>query len=87
MDKGYEIRVFYTRFNMNPDYYGGTKGIRRRWKAKTSEELIRKWKEHLEEYEGDTYSIWDLNTGDIIIGGAYDEWDIDWIEDYFKAEG
>lgn len=82
----YEIRVYYTRYNMDPNYYGGTKGVWRRWKAKTPEELIRKWKEHLEKYAGDTYSVWDLNTGDMITGGAYDPGDVDYIEEYFKEE-
>lgn len=84
MGNGYEIRVYYTRFNMDPDYYGGTKGIWRRWKAKTPEELIQKWRKHQPEYAGDTYSVWDLNYNCMIVGGAYDGGDLDYIEEYFK---
>lgn len=66
----YEIRVYYQFANMNEDYYFGNKGIKRKWKAKTPEELLKKWNLHLDEFEGETYSVWEGNTS--IIGGAYD---------------
>lgn len=76
----FEIRVYYQRYNMDYDYYSGDKCIKRRWKAKTKEELISKWKQHLKDFEGDTYSVW---VGDeMILGGAYDPDDIDCIEEY-----
>ena len=78
----YEIRVYYTRFNMDPDYYMGDKGIAKRWKAKTPEELLKKWWLHLDKYEGDTYSVWDGD--DLITGGAYDPDDYMIIEEYFE---
>lgn len=66
----YEIRVYYQFANMDESYYFGNKGIRRKWKAKTPEELLRKWNLHLGKFEGETYSVWD--NGEPILGGAYD---------------
>ena len=66
----FEIRVYYSRYNIDSDYYLGNKGIKRKWKAKTVEELIKKWAKHLDEFEGDTYSVWEGD--ECIIGGVYD---------------
>lgn len=88
----YEIRVYYKRYNVSPDYYMGDKGIKRRWKAQSGHELVEKWKLHLADFEGDTYSVWHGN--ECIIGGAYDPSDDDYIYEYLskditdtKAEG
>lgn len=77
----YEIRVYYQRYNMDCDYYGGEKGIRRRWKAKSPEELLRKMRLHFEENEGETYSVW--ADDEMIIGGAWDSDDENCIIEYF----
>jgi len=80
----YEIRVYYQFANMDPDYYLGSKGIWRRWKARTPAELIRKWNLHLGKFEGETYSVWD---GDkVITGGAYDPDDDLILLEYFGFE-
>ena len=79
----YEIRVYNKRYEMNPDYYHGKKGVRRKWKADTVEELLRKWRTHLIDYEGETYSVWDGEN--IITGGAYDPSDYEYIYEYFGA--
>ena len=76
-----EIRVYYQRNNMDPDYYTGEDEIRHRWKAKTPEELLLKWEAHLGKYEGETYSVWDGNN--LVVGGAYDPGDDKFIRDYF----
>lgn len=81
----YEIRVYYQFGNMNEEYYLGDKGIRRRWKAKTPGELLRKWKLHLAVYEGETYSVWEDDNP--IVGGAYDPDDDLIIKEYFGIEG
>ena len=80
----YEIRVYYQFANMDESYYFGNKGIRRKWKAKTPEELLRKWNLHLARYEGETYSVWE--NGNPIIGGAYDPDDDLIIMEYFGIE-
>ena len=77
----YEIRVYYQRYNMDWDYYSGTKGIRRRWKAKSPEELLRKMRLHFEENEGETYSV--CADDEMIIGGAWDGNDEDVVMEYF----
>lgn len=77
----YEIRVYYERYNMDPDYYLGRKGIKRRWTARTPLELCAKWQLYLNDYEGDTYSVWDGD--ECITGGAYDPGDIEYIKEYF----
>ena len=80
----YEIRIYKERYNTHPDYYTGKKDIKLSVWCATPEELMSKWDELLEDYEGDTYSVWDSLVNEIITGGAYDPNDWQIIEDYFE---
>ena len=82
----YEIRIYNKRYNMHPYYYTGKKDIKLSIWCATPEELMSKWDELLEDYEGDTYSVWDSLTDEIITGGAYDPNDWQIIEEYFEED-
>lgn len=79
----YEIRIFKERFNINPDYYQGNEDVWKRIFADNKTALCHKWIENYKEYEGETYSVWD---GDqMIVGGPFDQSDIDTILEYLDG--
>lgn len=79
MKKRYEIRIYNERFNINPNYYQGNEDVKMRIYADSKKSLIQKWIDNLEEYEGETYSVWDGD--EILVAGAYDPSDIDIISE------
>lgn len=83
---GYEIRVYNERFNMDEDYYMGDTDIKQQVLCNNRQELIKTWEKLLKTEEGETYSVWDCTTNEIIVGGAFDPNDIDEIEYYFDEE-
>lgn len=82
----YEIRIYNERFNMDPDYYEGTKDVRLVAWCNTPQELKERWEKLLKENEGETYSVWDCEANEIITGGAYDPSDYMIIDEYFEGE-
>ncbi len=86
-DVRFEIRIFKERFNVDRDYYESDDDVRKRVYCSLSE-LVNKWKELLVDNEGETYAVWDHKYYDgrsnLVIGGAYDPGDIEYIEDWIK---
>ena len=73
----YEIRIFYEKLN------GETGHLMHRYKAKTSNELLKKWFIHLSDFEGWPYEIYDFDKDEIITDWVYDPDDYIIIGDYF----
>lgn len=79
----YEIRIYNERYNVDRNYYTGNEDIKKSVWCDTPTNLVDKWYELLKTEEGETYSVWDHTVNDIIVGGAFDPNDIDWINDYY----
>lgn len=60
----FEINIFHERLD------GELGHVIRKWKAKTPEELLKKWFMHLDYYEGSYYEV--LDDKIIITDGVYD---------------
>lgn len=82
----YEIRFYNERYNMDFDYYTGNDDIKKSVWCDTPTKLKDTLWELLKTEEGETYSVWDHTTEDIIIGGAFDPNDIDSVEYYFSTD-
>lgn len=82
----YEIRIYNERYNMDVNYYTGNNDIKKSIWCDTPENLIDTMYDLLETEEGETYSVWDHTTEDIIIGGAFDPNDIGSVNDYFDDD-
>lgn len=72
-----EIRIFYEKLD------GRIGHLVRTWKAKTPEELMKKWFTHLDDYEGNYYEVVDLDKNEVITDWVYDPDDYLIIGEYF----
>jgi hypothetical protein len=79
-----ELRFYRQRYNMDPDYYTGKKGIYLTLHFPNLQALKDEWDKMFDDYTpyeghwlaGETYSAW-TDDGEMVCGGAFDPDDIE----------
>lgn len=87
--KRYVLRVYDRSLPYDDDIYRSEENndkIEVQFEADTLPDMLEIWYKQLEEYEGCTYCIKDMENNTLIVGGAYDPNDDDIIKEHFPFE-